>query len=109
MEALKGFQKKYLRGLAHSLRPVVTIGRQGITDALLSSVDQALLDHELIKIKFNEFKEKAQKTEMIARIEAATGCQVAGMIGHTAICFRVHPDPEKRVVSLPTRSSSNAG
>jgi RNA-binding protein len=105
MEALKGFQKKYLRGLAHALRPVVIVGRQGVTGSLLKSVDQALNDHELIKIKFNEFKEKAKKAEILAKIEAATGCQVAGMIGHTAICFRSHPDPEKRVISLPTRSS----
>ncbi|MCF8079916.1 MAG: ribosome assembly RNA-binding protein YhbY [Desulfobacterales bacterium] len=101
MEALKGFQKKYLRGLAHSLRPVVIIGRQGITGALLKSVQQALNDHELIKIKFNEFKEKEQKAEIAARIEEAAGCRLAGMIGHTAVFFRPHPDPEKRSIHLP--------
>jgi RNA-binding protein len=105
MEALKGFQKKYLRGLAHALRPVVLVGRQGVTGALLKSVDQALNDHELIKIKFNEFKEKEQKAEILAKIEAATGCQTAGQIGHTAICFRRHPDPEKRSIQLPTGGS----
>ena len=104
MEELKGFQKKYLRGLAHPLRPVVIVGRQGITDALLKSVEQALSDHELIKIKFNEFKEKNQKTDLIAQIEEATGCRLAGMIGHTAICFRRHPDPEKRTIQLPVRA-----
>ena len=107
MQSLKGFQKKYLRSMAHPRRPVVIVGRQGITEALIQSVEQALNDHELIKIKFNEFKEKAQKTELIARIEAATGCALAGMVGHTAICFRSHPDPEKRAISLPTRSASN--
>jgi RNA-binding protein len=106
MEALKGFQKKYLRGLAHGLRPVVIVGRQGVTDTLMQSVQQALKDHELIKIKFNEFKEKEQKAEILAKIEAATGCQTAGQIGHTAICFRRHPDPEKRKIQLPARSAS---
>ncbi|MGD8366775.1 MAG: YhbY family RNA-binding protein [Desulfobacterales bacterium] len=105
MEALKGFEKKYLRGLAHALRPVVIVGRQGVTGALLKSVEQALNDHELIKIKFNEFKEKEQKAEILSKIESATGCQVAGLIGHTAICFRSHPDPEKRSIHLPTRAS----
>ncbi len=104
MEALRGFEKKYLRSLAHSLRPVVIVGQHGVTGALLKSVEQALDDHELIKIKFNEFKEKAQKAELVSRIEDATGCRLAGMIGHTAICYRPHPDPEKRRIALPTRS-----
>jgi RNA-binding protein len=88
--------------LAHGLRPVVIVGRQGITEALIQSVEQALDNHELIKIKFNEYKQKAQKTDLIARIESATGCCVAGTIGHTVICYRQHPDPEKRSIQLPT-------
>lgn len=103
MEALKGFQKKYLRGRAHSLRPVVIVGQQGVTESLLRSIDGALKDHELIKIKFNEHKEKEEKAASIARIESATDCRLAGAVGHTAILFRPHPDPKKRAIRLPVR------
>ena len=64
MGKLKGFQKKYLRGLAHNLKPVVLIGQKGLTDDLIKSADRALDRHELIKVKFNEFKEREQKTEI---------------------------------------------
>ena len=79
------------------------MGQQGLTDRLIRSVDQALDDHELIKIRFNEHKDKNLKKDLIARIESATGCRHAGMIGHTAICFREHPDPQKRSIQLPKK------
>ncbi|MEE4356587.1 MAG: YhbY family RNA-binding protein [Desulfococcaceae bacterium] len=100
---LKGFQKKYLRGLAHDVKPVVTLGQRGITETLLLSVNDALNTHELIKIKFNDFKEKAQKEEIMAVICQKTGGEMAGMIGHVAILYRRHPDPEKRKISLPEK------
>lgn len=98
---LKGVQKKYLRGLAHGLKPVVLIGQKGISDTLIQAVDSALNDHELIKVRFNEFKEKSQKIAIIADIEKNCQCQLAGLIGHTAIFFRRHSDPDKRKIMLP--------
>ena len=97
---LKGFQKKHLRGLAHKLSPVVNIGKKGVSDTLLKSLDEALNSHELIKIKFIDFKEKNQKKSMIHMIEERTGCELVGIIGHTAILFRRHSDPEKQKVVL---------
>ena len=102
MEKLKGFQKKYLRGLAHSLKPVVSIGHRGMTDAVIRSVDDALNTHELIKVKFIDFKEKDHKKKIAGEIEAETGCENVGMIGHTAIFYRRHNNPEKRKINIPT-------
>ena len=103
MEALNGFQKKHLKKLAHKLRPLVIVGQQGITEALLAAVEQALEDHELIKIKFNEYKEKEQKKDLLDRILSSTGCFPVGLIGHTAICYRPRLDPAKRSIRLPVR------
>lgn len=103
MRPLEGFEKKYLRGLAHGLKPVVFIGRQGMTAAVAQSVDDALDRHELIKVKFVDFKEKAQKETIRATIEEKTNAQSAGIIGHTAIFYRQHHDPEKRTITLPKR------
>lgn len=101
MKKLTGIQAKYLRGLAHGLKPVVFVGQKGVTDALIASTEQAFDRRELIKIKFIDFKEKKQKKEIAEVIEAKTGCLVAGMIGHVAIFYRQHDDPEKRKVILP--------
>ncbi len=103
MTQLKGFQKKYLRGLAHAIKPTVMIGQRGLTETVLRSAEEALDTHELIKVKFIEFKEKEQKEEITGRLEDHTGALRVGMIGHTAILYRPHPDPEKRSITLPKR------
>ncbi len=101
MKKLTGLQAKYLRGLAHGLKPVVFVGQKGATDALIASTVQAFNRHELIKLRFIDFKEKKQKKEIAEAIEVKTGCLLAGMIGHVAIFYKQHDDPEKRRVVLP--------
>jgi len=101
MKKLTGFQAKYLRSLAHALKPVVFVGQKGISDALIASTEQAFDRHELIKVKFTGFKEKKQKKEIAEMIVTKTSCLMAGMIGHVAIFYRQHDDPEKRRVVLP--------
>ena len=101
MEMLTGFQVKYLRGLAHKLKPVVFIGQKGLTPTVLQSVEEALRRHELIKLKFLDFKEKRQKIEISAAIEDQAGCLMVGLIGHIATFYREHIDPEKRKIKLP--------
>ena len=102
-EKLEGFQRKYLRGLAHKLKPVVFIGQKGITETLNRSIDDALTAHELIKLKFIDFKEKEDKERLTAITEETHNCELAGMIGHMAIFYRRHPDEEKRKITLPSR------
>jgi RNA-binding protein len=94
-------QRKYLRGLAHGLKPVVFVGQKGLTATLGSALDEALDAHELIKVKFVEFKEKDHKADLTARIETDCGAILVGLIGHTAIFYRAHRDPQKRRIELP--------
>jgi len=103
MRKLEGFQRKYLRGLAHSMKPVVFIGQKGLTPGTLQSTESALDRHELIKVKFIDFKEKDQKTEIVGALESETGSEVVGMIGHTAILYRQQEDPERRRILPPER------
>jgi RNA-binding protein YhbY len=72
MKILTSTQAKYLRGIA-----------------------------EIIKIRFIDYKEKKQKTEIARTLEGHTGSHLAGMIGHIAILYRQHHDPEKRKIILP--------
>jgi len=99
MEPLKSSQRKYLRGEAHHLKPLVMIGAKGITELLLSSVDLALKDHELIKVKFGEFKEA--KKVIAAEIATATKSELVGLIGNIAIFYRPCPQTEKRKIKIP--------
>jgi RNA-binding protein len=101
MNAINSKQAKYLRGMAHRLKPVVFIGQKGLTDALIRSTEEAFDSHELIKVKFIDYKEKNQKTDIARALEARTGSQLAGMVGHIAILYRQHHDREKRRIVLP--------
>ena len=101
MQSLTAAQAKHLRGLAHSLKPVVFVGQKGVTPAVTAAVREALDVHELIKVKFQELKDRALKTRWAAEIEQAADCRLAGLIGHTAILYRPQPDPERRRISLP--------
>ena len=50
-DALRGFQRKHLRKLAHPLKPVVHVGSAGISAPVLGALDKALADHELVKVR----------------------------------------------------------
>jgi RNA-binding protein len=100
---LKGFQKQYLKGLAHGVAPLVIIGQNGFTSALLKAINSSLETRELIKIKFNDFKEKAQKEEILTKIIAESSAMLVGTVGHTAVLFRENKDPQKRKIIVPVR------
>ncbi len=103
MDKLKGFQKKYLKGLAHGMKPLVFVGQKGLSPTVIKAVDESLEKHELIKVKFIEFKEKDQKKDIAGSIEKETASTLVGMIGHIAIFYRLQQDPEKRNIVLPER------
>jgi RNA-binding protein YhbY len=71
----------------------------------IASNEEALNRHELIKVKFIEIKEKKQKKALAGAIEDKRDSQLAGIIGHTAIFFREHRDPDKRKISLPAKKT----
>lgn len=101
MTNLSSYQRKYLRGVAHGLKPVVLIGQKGLTTSLVDALDEALIAHELVKAKFIDDKDKAFKSEAIKTLTQATASELVGLIGHTAIFFRPHPDPDKRRITIP--------
>ena len=98
MEKMKGSARKYLRSLAHHLKPIVIVGKNGTSAQLIGSVDLALKDHELIKVKFGEFKEA--KKEISSEIARSTKSDVVGIIGNIAIFYRQHPEPGKRKIKI---------
>ena len=99
MNKLRSTQRNYLRSQAHHLEPVVLIGKNGVTDGVIESVNKALDTRELIKIKFREYKN--EKKSLSYQLGESTESHIVGSIGHTVIVFRQNPDPEKQNIRLP--------
>ena len=99
MEKLKGTQRRFLRSLANRMKPVVHIGKSGLTKAVFSAIEESLENHELIKVRFLEFKD--QKKELSAEIEKSCDCEMVGMVGHVALFYRRQTDPQKQTIQLP--------
>ena len=73
MSDLSGKQRRWLRGQAHSLKPVVQLGARGLTDAVVAEVDAALEVHELIKVRLAGDRDERQAVaaDLADRVEAA--------------------------------------
>lgn len=86
---LRGAQRRWLRAQAHGLRPVVQVGERGLSEPVLCALDQALLDHELVKVRLRSPEDKkATARELAARSRA----ELCGLVGHTVILYRRHPE-----------------
>ena len=86
MEKLTSRERNILRKEAHTLKPIIMIGKNGVTSELKAAVDAALADHELIKVKFLGFKEdrRALSSSMADSVKA----EVISVIGNIAILYR---------------------
>ena len=96
---LSGAQRRWLRAQAHPLRPVVQVGERGLNPAVVAAVTDALAAHELIKVRLARPEDKKAAARELAEASAATLC---GVVGHTVILYRPHPDEPK--LELPQRA-----
>lgn len=91
-------QIRYLKAEAHHLHPVVSIGTNGLTDAVHKEIDLALNSHELIKIKLGQLPDDEQH-QLIGLIAEHHHADFVQKIGHLAIFYRANL--EKKRYSLP--------
>jgi len=94
---LNGKQTHYLRGLAHTLKPVVMIGDKGLTENVITEIENALEYHELIKIKVPA-GDKESKTQLIDTICQQTKALHAQTIGRIIVLYR---PSDKQKIKLP--------
>ena len=96
-------ERAELRAEAHHLTPLVHLGHQGLTDALLQTIDDALRTHELVKIamvKAADVKPKDASHELAEKL----GADVVQTIGRTCTLYRSNPDlPRKKGAAPPWR------
>jgi RNA-binding protein len=83
-----------LRALAHSLTPVVLVGKNGLDGDVAGAVASALLRHELIKVKVLA-ECPLTKSEVGAQLAEATGSDVAQLIGRIVVLYKPHPKKPK--------------
>jgi RNA-binding protein len=91
-------QRKSLRRQAHHLKPIVFMGKDGMTETVVGAVKEAVLAHELIKVRFVDNKDT--KKTLAPELAKQSKTELVGMIGHLAILYREHPDEAKRKVKV---------
>lgn len=95
MTELTSKQRAHLRSLAHHLKPIVHVGSDGVTDALLKTVEEAFNTRELLKVKVLEGAPQDPRETADRIVAALEGAHVPQTIGRTVVLYRPHPeDPE---------------
>jgi RNA-binding protein len=75
-----------LKGAAQLLEPILKIGKAGLSDGFVQSVNDALSQHELVKIKFVEFKD--QKKELAPQLAERTASHLIMRVGNVMVLHR---------------------
>ena len=102
MIELNSKQRKFLESEAHVLNPVVIVGSQGLSDGVVKKIADSLEVHELIKVKFNEFKD--EKRFLTEKICSVTGSTLVRLIGNVAILFKQAENKENRRFDIEKKS-----
>jgi len=95
---LTGKQRRHLRALAHELKPIVQVGKDGLDTGLIAAIDRALVDHELVKVKLGEAA-GLDRHEAADALASKTHSQVAQVLGNIVLLYRAHPD--EPTIELP--------
>jgi RNA-binding protein len=80
-------QLRFLRGLAHALKPVIQVGQSGLSAGVCAETMRALADHELIKVRVQAADREARNA-LILELARQTGSSLVSRIGHTAVLFK---------------------
>jgi len=84
-------QKKYLRSMAHDLKPFVMIGQNGLSESVLTEIDSTMLKHELIKIKLR-VENRDEKQNIIERLIDFSQAELIQVIGGVLVIYRPFDD-----------------
>ncbi len=95
---LTGKQRAYLRGQGNDLQAIVQIGKEGTTDSQLTQVDQALEDHELIKVRVLD-NSSLDTREVASQIASDCDAEVIQVIGGVFILYR--RNQEEPIYNIP--------
>ena len=86
LEPLPNSQLRKFKAAAQLLDPMLKVGKAGLSEGFIKSVDTALTQHELVKIKFADFKE--QKKELAPLLAEKTSSHVIMRVGNVLVLHR---------------------
>ena len=95
--ALTGSAARHLRALGHALAPVVSIGKDGVTEGVVDATKAALLTHELIKVKVQQ-EAPLERKDAASELAARTDSALAQVLGRTFLLYKRHPKKPKIVL-----------
>ena len=93
MLSLTNAQVRVLKAQAQRLKATVKVGKEGLSPQFLTALDGVLKHHELVKVKFDEFKE--QKKELAPQLAEKSGSHLVTRVGNVAVLYRPKPMAEK--------------
>ena len=96
---LTDHQKRHLKKLGHSLKPVVTVGQGGLSAGVSAELEIALDHHELLKVKVN-VGDREERDRIIDQMLRQTGAEPVQRIGNVAVMYRANPK-KKVPLELP--------
>jgi len=94
---MTGKQIRHLRSLGHELRPLVQLGKDGITEGVLQQIFDNLLAHELIKVKLPKITGPARK-EMATELAGQAEAELVQVVGRSVLLYVPHPDKPRIVL-----------
>ncbi|HTN53930.1 MAG TPA: ribosome assembly RNA-binding protein YhbY [Anaeromyxobacter sp.] len=83
--------RRALRGAGHHLAPVVQVGKEGVTPAVVQQLSEALRAHELVKVKVGT-ESPEDRFAAAANLGREAGAQIAQILGRTVLVYRRHPE-----------------
>lgn len=92
--SLSEHQKRQLRKLGHTLKPVVIIGANGLTNAVCNETDLSLAHHELLKVKVNA-ADRNERDAIIESLCQRCSAELVQRVGHVALIYRRNPENPK--------------
>jgi RNA-binding protein len=92
--SLTGKQSRFLRAEAHALNPVVVVGKEGLSETVLGAVKDALLAHELIKVRLLD-NAPLPREDFAEQLPPLVKAELAGLIGRVVVLYKRHPHKPK--------------
>ncbi|MDA0787892.1 MAG: YhbY family RNA-binding protein [Proteobacteria bacterium] len=91
--------RKRFRAIGHTLRPIVTVAGNGISDGVIQEIDRALADHELIKVRIVA-DDRQERQQMIVAIQTRLSCETIQAVGGVVLIYRPSSDPNPALSNI---------